>query len=519
MTVSKPQVLDELRRIKGPDLEGNIVDLGLVSEILVKDDRVYFSITVPAARAEELEPLRKAAETVVAKVAGVTGVTAVLTAEASRANPAGASARPPESARVAQARTAAGNGGAHDHAHAHGHSHSHAPAPAAAAQPGTGPKPMAEVPGVKTLIAVASGKGGVGKSTVAVNLALGLQAAGKKVGILDADIYGPSQPRLLGLKGQPQVVKGKTLRPMQGYGIKAMSMGFMVDEETPVIWRGPMVVGALNQMLRDVAWGEDGELDVLIIDMPPGTGDVQLTMAQQVPLSGAVIVSTPQDLALIDARKGLAMFRKVGVPVLGIVENMSTFICPKCGERSDIFGHGGAELEAQRLGVPFLGAVPLDMDVRLRSDNGQPITATLPDSQHAQIFRDIASRTWSELETARQNAVRPPRLEITGGGSGLTVEFACKSRYEFTAELLRVMSPSAEVQGHSADQRVTVGGKRNVKIKELRPVGNYAIRIAFDDGHDTGLFTWTYLQQLGREKDKRWGQYLEELGKKGLSRG
>jgi ATP-binding protein involved in chromosome partitioning len=272
-------------------------------------------------------------------------------------------------------------------------------------------------------------------------------------------------------------------------------------------------------MLRDVAWGEDGELDVLIIDMPPGTGDVQLTMAQQVPLSGAVIVSTPQDLALIDARKGLAMFRKVGVPVLGIVENMSTFICPKCGERSDIFGHGGAESEAQRLGVPFLGAVPLDMDVRLRSDNGQPITATLPDSQHAQIFRDIALRTWSELETARQNAVRPPRLEITGGGSGLTVEFACKSRYEFTAELLRVTSPSAEVQGHSADQRVTVGGKRNVKIKELRPVGNYAIRIAFDDGHDTGLFTWTYLQQLGREKDKRWGQYLEELGKKGLSRG
>ncbi len=399
MTVSKPQVLDELRRIKGPDLEGNIVDLGLVSEILVKDDRVYFSITVPASRAEELEPLRKAAESVVAKVPGVTGVTAVLTAEAAPGRAAaGASARPPESARVAQARAkgATGNGGSH----AHGHGHSHA-VPPAAAQPGTGPKPMAEVPGVKTLIAVASGKGGVGKSTVAVNLALGLQAAGKKVGILDADIYGPSQPRLLGLKGQPQVIKGKTLKPMQGYGLKAMSMGFMVDEETPVIWRGPMVVGALNQMLRDVAWGEDGDLDVLIIDMPPGTGDVQLTMAQQVPLSGAVIVSTPQDLALIDARKGLAMFRKVGVPVLGIVENMSTFICPKCGEHSDIFGHGGAEAEAQRLGVPFLGAVPLDMDVRLRSDTGQPITATLPDSPHAQIFRDIAKRTWAELETAQ----------------------------------------------------------------------------------------------------------------------
>ena len=518
MTVSKPQVLDVLRRIKGPDLEGNIVDLGLVSEILVKDDRVYFSITVPVARAEELEPLRKAAESVVAKVPGVSGVTAVLTAEAARGAAAGVSAPPPESARVAQARAkaATGNGGSHSHEHSPGHSHA---APAAAAQPGTGPKPMAEVPGVKTLIAVASGKGGVGKSTVAVNLALGLQAAGKKVGILDADIYGPSQPRLLGLKGQPQVVKGKTLKPMQGYGLKAMSMGFMVDEETPVIWRGPMVVGALNQMLRDVAWGEDGDLDVLIIDMPPGTGDVQLTMAQQVPLSGAVIVSTPQDLALIDARKGLAMFRKVGVPVLGIVENMSTFICPKCGEHSDIFGHGGAEAEAQRLGVPFLGGVPLDMDVRLRSDTGQPITATLPDSAHAQIFREIAKRTWAELEQARQIAVRPPRLEITDKGAGLTVEFACGPTYELSAELLRVMSPSAEVQGHSPEQRVTVGGKRNVKIRELRPVGNYAIRIAFDDGHDTGLFTWTYLQQLGREKDKRWGQYLEELGKKGLSRG
>jgi len=517
MTVSKPQVLDVLRRIKGPDLEGNIVDLGLVSEILVKDDRVYFSITVPVSRAEELEPLRKAAESVVAKVPGVTGVTAVLTAEAAPGRAAGASARPPESARVVQARAKGATGnGSHSHEHSHGHSHAEA---AAAAQPGTGPKPMAEVPGVKTLIAVASGKGGVGKSTVAVNLALGLQAAGKTVGILDADIYGPSQPRLLGLKGQPQVVKGKTLKPMQGYGLKAMSMGFMVDEETPVIWRGPMVVGALNQMLRDVAWGEDGDLDVLIIDMPPGTGDVQLTMAQQVPLSGAVIVSTPQDLALIDARKGLAMFRKVGVPVLGIVENMSTFICPKCGERSDIFGHGGAEAEAKRLGVPFLGAVPLDMDVRMRSDTGQPITATLPDSAHAQIFRDIAKRTWAELEQAKQIAVRPPRLEMTDKGAGLTVEFACGPTYELSAELLRVMSPSAEVQGHSPEQRVTVGAKRNVKIKELRPVGNYAIRIAFDDGHDTGLFTWTYLQQLGREKDMRWGQYLEELGKKGLSRG
>ena len=538
MTISKPQVLDELRRIKGPDLKSNIVDLGLVSEVLIKDDRVYFSITVPAARAEELEPLRKAAETVVSAVPGVAGVSAVLTAEAAagtrpQAQPAG---RAPESPRVAQARSQGmgGNGGhshSHGHDHAHGHSHDHThdhghapirtsgPVGASATPPATAPRALPKVEGVKSLIAVASGKGGVGKSTVAVNLALGLAAAGKKVGILDADIYGPSQPRLLGLKGQPEVLRGKTLKPMEGYGIKAMSMGFLVDEETPVIWRGPMVVGALNQMLRDVAWNEDGDLDVLIIDMPPGTGDVQLTMAQQVPLSGAVVVSTPQDLALIDARKGLAMFRKVGVPVLGIVENMSTFICPKCGERSDIFGHGGVRVEAERLGVPFIGEVPLDMDVRLRSDSGQPVTATAPDSEHARIFRDIATRAWQELEQAEQNAVRPPRLEITDEGAGLTVEFACRSRYEFTAELLRVMSPSAEVQGHSPEQRVTVGGKRNVKIRELRPVGNYAVRIAFNDGHDTGLYTWTYLQQLGREKEKRWGQYLEELGQKGLNRG
>jgi ATP-binding protein involved in chromosome partitioning len=305
---------------------------------------------------------------------------------------------------------------------------------------------------------------------------------------------------------------------MEGYGLKAMSMGFMVDEETPVIWRGPMVVGALNQMLRDVAWGEGGDLDVLVIDMPPGTGDVQLTMAQQVPLSGAVVVSTPQDLALIDARKGLAMFRKVGVPVLGIIENMSTFICPSCGERSDIFGHGGAQREAERLGVPFLGAIPLDMEIRARSDSGQPITATAPDSAHAQTFRDVAAKTWAELQSARELIAKPPRLGVSPDGDILTVAFACGTEYTLTAELLRVMSPSAEVQGHSPEQRVTVAGKRKVKIKDLRPVGNYAVRIAFDDGHDTGLFTWTYLQQLGRDKDKRWGEYLADLERKGLKR-
>ncbi len=504
MSVSKTQVLDELRRIKGPDLNGNVVDLGLVSEILIKDARVYFSITVPAARAEELEPLRQAAQSIVAKLEGVEGASAVLTAEATPASRAAASGAPvPEGARVkeARARAAGGNGAG------------------ATPERAPGARKLEGVPGVKKLIAVASGKGGVGKSTVAVNLALGLQARGLKVGILDADIFGPSQPRLLGLKGQPQILKGKTLKPMEGYGLKVMSMGFMVDEETPVIWRGPMVVGALNQMLRDVAWGQDGELDVLVIDMPPGTGDVQLTMAQQVPLSGAVIVSTPQDLALIDARKGLGMFRKVGVPVLGIVENMSYFLCPTCGARSEIFGHGGAQAEAERLGVPFLGSVPLHMEIRARSDSGQPITATEPDGAHAQIFKEIAGKAWAELEGAEGAVASAPRLGISPDGATLTIAFENGPNFELSAEFLRVLSPSAEVQGHSPEQRVTVPGKRNVKITDLRPVGNYAMRIAFDDGHDTGLYTWTYLGQLGREKEQRWAEYLADLDRKGLGRG
>jgi ATP-binding protein involved in chromosome partitioning len=205
--------------------------------------------------------------------------------------------------------------------------------------------------------------------------------------------------------------------------------------------------------------------------------------------------------------------------VLGIIENMSTFICPKCGEQSDIFGHGGAQAEAERLGVPFLGAIPLDMEIRARSDSGRPITATDPDSPHAKTYREVAAKTWAALQNAQAIAAKPPQLALSPSGDALTVTFACGTRYELSAELLRVMSPSAEVQGHSPEQRVTVGGKRNVKIKDLRPVGNYAVRIAFDDGHDTGLFTWTYLQQLGREKDKRWSEYLAELAHKGLTRG
>jgi ATP-binding protein involved in chromosome partitioning len=312
------------------------------------------------------------------------------------------------------------------------------------------------------------------------------------------------------------VTEQNKLRPMEAYGLKAMSMGFMVDEGTPIVWRGPMVVQALNQMLREVLWGE---LDALVIDMPPGTGDVQLTMAQQVPLSGAVIVSTPQDLALIDARKGLAMFQRVNVPVLGLIENMSYFLCPSCGTRSDIFGHGGAELEAQKLGLPFLGGVPLHMEIRERSDSGRPIVATAPESPQALVYREIAAKVWGEVQKAAGAAEKAPDLMVSPGSDVLHVAFEGGEKYDLTAEMLRVMSPSAEVQGHSPDQRVTVANKKNVRISELKPVGNYAVRIVFDDKHDTGLFTWDYLRTLGREKDERWAEYLAEMSAKGLSRG
>ncbi len=375
-TACKDDVLTALRRVPGPGGGGDIVALGLVSDIVVADGKVIFSISVPAERARELEPLRQAAERAARAVPGVEQVMVALTAE----RRPGAGAPPPQRPSPPAAPP---------HAHA-------------------GPPPKAGVPGVAAIIAVASGKGGVGKSTVAVNLALGLQAIGLKVGILDADIYGPSMPRLLGLRGRPESLGGRVLKPMERYGLKVMSIGFLVEEETPMIWRGPMVQSALVQMLREVAWGE---LDVLVVDMPPGTGDAQLTMAQQVPLAGAVIVSTPQDLALIDARKGLAMFQRVDVPVLGIVENMSYFLCPHCGERTDIFGHGGAKHEAARIGVPFLGAVPLHMMIREYSDAGTPVVVRDAEGEHAKTFRAIAERTWARVKAEQGSATRqPPKI-------------------------------------------------------------------------------------------------------------
>ncbi|BCM16954.1 Mrp/NBP35 family ATP-binding protein [Mesorhizobium sp. J8] len=378
MSITKESVIERLKTVNGPDFTGNIVDLGMVSEIFIADSKVFFSITVPAARAQELEPLRAAAERAVKAIPGVASAVVALTAEKK-----GGGMEAPVPARAAAPRPAASQPAPQR------------PAPQAPASQSHGKR---GVPGIDAIIAVASGKGGVGKSTTAVNLALGLAANGLKVGVLDADIYGPSMPRLLNIHGRPQTVDGKVLKPMQNYGLKVMSMGFLVDEETPMIWRGPMVMSALTQMLREVEWGP---LDVLVVDMPPGTGDAQLTMAQQVPLAGAVIVSTPQDLALIDARKGLNMFKKVDVPLLGIVENMSYFLAPDTGKRYDIFGHGGARREAERLGVTFLGEVPLEMGIRESSDAGAPVVASKPEGAEAKIYRDIASKVWHRVQEER----------------------------------------------------------------------------------------------------------------------
>ena len=376
--MTKDDVLASLARVSCPD-GTPLHKSGALSDVLATDGKVFFSITVDAGEVKAWESVRKQAEEVVRAMPGVTSAMVALTAER-RGGGSGGGAAPQ---RPAPAGSAAGG-----------------PRPASRGEGNVG------VPGVESIIAVASGKGGVGKSTTAVNLALGLATLGLKVGVLDADIYGPSLPKLLAIKERPQTLGGTRLKPISRYGLTVMSIGFVVDEETPMIWRGPMVISALTQMLREVEWGT---LDVMVVDMPPGTGDAQLTMAQQVPLKGAVIVSTPQDLALIDARRGIAMFRRVNVPVLGIVENMSYFECPECGTRSDIFGHGGARREAERLGVPFLGEVPLHMTIREKSDAGLPVVATEPDGPHAKAYCEIAARVRDQLKGTGRAA---PRIVI-----------------------------------------------------------------------------------------------------------
>ncbi len=370
MSVTQQQVIDRLRKVRSPRGVA-LTEANVLSAVTVNDGKVFFSINVDATEARAWESVRAQAEAAVRELPGITTAMVALTAE--RKAPAGAPVPPRPAVPGVQPVSA--------------HKPPHSPASPMARQ--------AEIPGVAAVIAVASGKGGVGKSTTALNLALGLRDLGLRVGLLDADIYGPSVPRLTGIKEKPALDAERKMIPIARFGLSIMSIGFLVEEDTAMIWRGPMVMSAINQMLRDVAWGT---LDVLVVDMPPGTGDAQLTLAQNVPLKGAVIISTPQDLSLIDARRGLAMFRKVNVPVLGIVENMSYFQCPHCGTRSDIFGHGGARHEAERLGVPFLGEIPLHIAIRETSDSGNPVVVSDPDGPHSAAYRVIAGQIHSQLQ-------------------------------------------------------------------------------------------------------------------------
>jgi len=346
------EIIATLKSVKLPDSDHNIIDAGIATGLVVKDGHVQFALEIDPSMAEKMEPVRKQAEQVAAGIAGVLSVTAVMTAHK----------------QVEQQ-----------------------PSPQQGQE-----QPKKLLPQVGAIIAVASGKGGVGKSTTSANLAVAFRQMGLRTAMLDADIYGPSLPTMMGISGRPASPDGKIIIPMEAHGVTCMSIGFLVPQDTPMIWRGPMVMGALEQMMGDVQWGPQ---DVLVVDMPPGTGDAQLTMAQRVPIAGAVIVSTPQDLSLIDAKKGLNMFRKVEVPVLGIVENMSYFHCPHCGERSDIFSHGGASQAAKQMDVDFLGEVPLDMAIRAGGDDGKPIAAAEPDGAYAKSYRAIAEKIWDKIGT------------------------------------------------------------------------------------------------------------------------
>ncbi len=364
---TEADILKALENLYGP---GGVSLANAVSGVNLSGAKAFVSLSGDPAKPEGWEAARVNAEKAIRAVPGIEAAVVTLTAE-----------------------RAAGSTKPTSHHHHHGHSHAAPPPPQR-----RGMSPTLDR--IRHIVVVASGKGGVGKSTTAANLALGLAAQNWRVGLLDADIYGPSAPRLFDLHEKPKVEGGK-LVPLEAYGIKIMSMGFLVDENTPMVWRGPMVAQALTQLLGEVAWGD---LDALVVDMPPGTGDVQLTMAQQTPIAGAVIVSTPQDLALIDARRAVAMFQKVEAPILGIIENMSYFLCPHCGGRSEIFSHGGARHDAEKLGVPFLGEAPLDMKIRETSDSGKPVVGAEPNSPQAAVYLNLAAKVKTLLETTKPRA-------------------------------------------------------------------------------------------------------------------
>ncbi|WP_146586798.1 Mrp/NBP35 family ATP-binding protein [Puniceibacterium confluentis] len=358
MTLTRDAVLTALKSVSDPVSGGDIVTAGLIKALTVDAGTVRFVLEVPGDKAQAYTPVRQSAEDLVRSLEGAATVSVVMTAHTAKA--------PPD-------------------LKGSGHGHSHAPKPLQG-----GPE---KIPGVDRIIAIASGKGGVGKSTVSANLACALAAEGRRVGLLDADVYGPSQPRMLGVSGRPASPDGKTILPMRNFGVTMMSIGLMVNEGQAVVWRGPMLMGALQQMLMQVQWGA---LDVLLVDLPPGTGDVQMTLAQKARVDGAIVVSTPQDVALLDARKGIDMFNQMKVPILGLIENMSTHVCSNCGHEEHIFGHGGVAAEAAKIGVPLLAEIPLHLDIRVASDGGAPIVVSKPDSPQAQSFRDLARRLVSE---------------------------------------------------------------------------------------------------------------------------
>ncbi len=346
MSITRDAVLDALKTLKDPASGSDIVAAGIVRALTLDGADVRFVLEIDPAKSDLYTPVRAEAEAKVTALAGVGKVSALMTAHSAKAPP---DLKPNKPAQ---------------------------------------PKGPQKIPGIAKIIAVASGKGGVGKSTVSANLACALAQAGKRVGLLDADVYGPSQPRMLGVSGRPASPDGKTILPLRNHGVTMMSIGLMTNDDQAVVWRGPMLMGALQQMMMQVQWGA---LDVLIVDLPPGTGDVQMTLAQKAEVDGAIVVSTPQDVALIDARKGIDMFHKLNVPILGLIENMSTHICSNCGHEEHIFGHGGVAAEAEKMNVPLLAEVPLHLDVRLAADGGAPIVVSKPDSAQAKAFQDIAA--------------------------------------------------------------------------------------------------------------------------------